>query len=68
MNITIKTLDRVRDIIYRSKFAVSLNYIAQECNIHPYRVKYALDILTQSKDIKPIKNSTKIDLYTKNES
>lgn len=68
MNITIKTIQKVKDAIVENGNPVSINHIATREKIHPSRVKTAIGELMRYNEVKCITNSTGISLYTKNEN
>lgn len=68
MNVTIKTIQRVKDAIRDSGNPVSINHIATKEKIHPYSVKSAIQELIKHDEVKRVDNSTGINLFITNEN
>ena len=67
LNITLKTIDKVRQAIINSGEPVSMGHIAITNGLHWHRVKRALEELKKNGEVKEIKNSTNVPLYEKND-
>ena len=63
INITLKTIQKVKTAVLTAEKPISLNFIATDNNLHPYRAKKAIELLLEDKQIKCIENSTGVTLY-----